>query len=144
MLDLELHNPGQTQFWYFLSNNWIYLRYILDTIQMLFKQKLDDIQLKKWLDSRLYLDSLQIKHFSILFWTNFGQMAGVVSQPFICHSWCGTSEWATIYTNSYWISLIIWSGSLSNHSCLYARAHVHNRNYWLVYLFQWNVWFNLT
>ena len=29
--------------------------------------------------SRLYLDSLQIKHFLILFWTNFGQMAGVVN-----------------------------------------------------------------
>ena len=49
---------------------------------MLFKQKLDDIQLKKWLDSRLYLDSLQIKLFSIRLWTNSGQMAGVVIPSF--------------------------------------------------------------
>ena len=37
---------------------------------MFFKQKLDNIQLKKWLDSRLYLDSLQIKSFLNKFWTN--------------------------------------------------------------------------
>ena len=34
---------------------------------MLFKQKPDSIQLKKWLDSRLYLDFLQIKYFQSFF-----------------------------------------------------------------------------
>ena len=65
---------------------------------MLFKQKPDDIQLKKWLDSRFYLDSLQIKHFRSF----FGQILGTL-QNLDCGLWTGpwTGLWTEIWTKFY-------------------------------------------
>ena len=48
----------------------MFLRHILDKIQTLFKQIYNNIQSKKWLDSRLYLDAIQMKPFLNKFWTH--------------------------------------------------------------------------
>ena len=56
----------------------MFLRHILDKIQTLFKQNYS-IQSKKWLDSRLYLDVIQMKPFLNKFWTHIWHSAYMYS-----------------------------------------------------------------
>ena len=56
----------------------MFLRHILDKIQTLFKQNYN-IQSKKWLDSGLYLDVIQMKPFLNKFWTHIWRSAYMYS-----------------------------------------------------------------
>ena len=57
----------------------MFLGHILDKIQTLFKQNYNNIQSKKWLDSRLYLDVIQMKPFLNKFWTHFWRIVWATS-----------------------------------------------------------------